>query len=73
MSNTIEIVQTIILIILLDRQLILRNKYKIAIENYYPFQFDLWIYCKKSQNEVYTRDGGKYLFRIDLNIKKRNT
>lgn len=55
------------LIYLLDRLLILRKRYRIAIESNMPHKygrgyFAIWIYCKGAQDENYMRDGGKKLF-----------
>ena len=80
----IEYIQTIILIILLDRQLLLRNRYKFAIEFFKGYKsyngnendsakgsFAIWIYCKKPQEEIYTRNLGKQLFYISWKSKHK--
>jgi hypothetical protein len=59
--------QTILLIILVDRNLILRDRYRFGIECNKPTKygrgwFAFWIYCKKAQGEYFMRDGGKCLF-----------
>jgi len=70
----IELIQTILLIILVDRQLIIRDRYKFAIENHINAQYSpywaLWIYCKEGQNEMYWRSGGKRLIMIRFKEKK---
>ena len=63
----IELIQTILLIILVDRTLILRNRYKFAISNRRPIPgskgyWDFWIYCKSTQGDKYMKSGGKRLF-----------
>lgn len=75
---TLEIIQTVILLILLDRSLLLHNKYKIAFEytkyTYYDQTtryFAIWLYCKKAQGEHYGRNGGKRLFHY-TKIKSLN-
>lgn len=70
-----EWVQTILLIILVDRNLILRARYKFAIEHDLPDRyrvgyFAIWIYCKKAQSEFYGRDMGKRLFYFRYGKRK---
>lgn len=65
----IHILQTAILIILLDRNLVLRDRYKIALEHDKPSQFNkgyfaIWIYCKQKQDDTYFRSGGRRLFHF---------
>lgn len=73
-----DVIQTILLVVLVDRQLILRKRYMIAIEHTLPkysnyFKawsegyFAVWIVCKKGQDEKYSRDGGKRLFYFHYN------
>jgi hypothetical protein len=75
--NYLEILQTILLIILVDRNLILRDRYKIAIENDSPYYNGLsnkmekryiaiWIYCKGKDKDFYWRTGGKRLIYFRL-------
>lgn len=50
----LEIIQTILLVILVDRNLILRDRYKIAIDSHRPNKynkgyFSVWIYCKEKK------------------------
>lgn len=66
MKDYIEIV---LLLLILDRSLILRKHYKFAIEfnkNSYKYYWAFWIYCKKSQDEMYSRNGGKRLFYFEF-------
>ncbi len=77
--NILEFIQTILLIILVDRSLLIRNRYKLAFE-FVKYQrgmyttdkwyFAIWIYCKKGQEETYWRSGGKRLFHITKKIKQ---
>ena len=65
--NWIELIQTALLVILVDRQLIIRNRYKFGInhnppDNYGRGYWALWLLCKKGDREGYWRDGGKRLF-----------
>jgi len=69
----IELIQTILLCILVDRQLIIRNRYKFAIESRMdkiPPSWAFWIYCKRPGDEVYWRSGGKRLIFIKFKDKK---
>ena len=76
--NYLEIVQTVILIILLDRSILIRKHYKFAIETQImsrtfnsqkkEFYFAFWIYCKMPQQEGYGRYGGRRLFYFKINI-----
>lgn len=66
-----QIIQTILLVILVDRNLILRDRYKIAIESNMPTKyirgsFAIWVYCKKSQNDQYMRNGGRRLLAFSF-------
>lgn len=65
----IQIFQTLCLLILIDREFILRKKYKIAFEysntSYHKY-FAVWIYCKMPQSDCYSRNGGKRLFFIEI-------
>lgn len=74
--NWIELIQTILLIILVDRQLIIRNRYKFGIEFDAPDKYGrgywaLWIYCKKGEREGYMRDGGKRLIHFRFGKQKK--
>jgi len=74
-----EILQFLFVIWLLDRLLVIRRRYKLAIEHNFPDQYErgywaLWIYCKVyySENEPYTRNGGKRLIFIKYGKKESN-
>lgn len=63
----IELIQTILLVILVERSLLLRNRYKFAIEFNMPGRdirgyFALWIYCQQKDAQNYWRLGGKRIF-----------
>jgi hypothetical protein len=67
----LEILQTALLIILVDRNFILRDRYKIAIENEKPYDkgkryVAIWIYCKESGNDFYGRGGGRRLMYFNF-------
>lgn len=64
-----EILQTVLLIILIDRNLIIRERYKLAIEHEKPTQwntgyFAIWIYCRQKNESRYIRCGGKKLWHF---------
>lgn len=61
-----------ILLLLLDRSILLRKHYKLAIEFIkFPgkYYWALWIYCRNPQDERYTRNGGKRLIWFEISIK----
>ncbi len=74
MSNWLDLIQTLLLMILVDRKLILRDRYKFAIENHISQQYSpywaFWIYCKKKEEDYYWRSGGKRLIMIRFKEKK---
>jgi hypothetical protein len=62
----IELIQTVLLAILVDRSLFIRSRYKISFENYPATRynqgyFQVWILHKRGQDEFYQRCGGRCL------------
>jgi len=61
----IDLIQTLLLMVLVDRSILIRHRYKFAIETSKGY-FAFWIYCKISNEEVYAKQGGKRLFYINF-------
>jgi hypothetical protein len=71
----VDIIFLVLLFILIDREYILRNRYKIAIEcnrpnKYRRGYFAIWIYCREAQKDFYTTYGGKRLVYFYYGKKK---
>ena len=69
--NWIEMIQTVILIALLDRQLIIRDRYKFAFSINKPSDYVrgyiyFGILCRKGQDQHYMREGGRKIFRFEF-------
>lgn len=64
----IDFIQITLLIYLIERVSVMRNRYKLMVERG-PGYWALWVYCKKAQSERYYRSGGKKL----LSYKKNGT
>lgn len=71
----LEWLQVILLVILVDRNLILRDRYKLALEINKPNKYGrgyvaFWIYCKQVNNDIYCRSGGRRLFYFKYGKQK---
>lgn len=66
----LSIIQFILILFLVDRNLFIRDRYKIGIELSHR-SFAIWIYNKKPQAEFYTRDGGKRLLFFRFGKQKK--
>ena len=67
----VEMFQTVILIALLDRQLIIRDRYKFTFSVNKPSDYIcgyvyFGILCRKGQDQHYMREGGRKIFRIEF-------
>jgi len=65
-----EILELTLLIVLIDMNLILRERYKLAIEHEKPNKytkgyFAIWIYCQQKNENKYKRYGGKRLWHFN--------